>query len=177
MVNTYSQSQISDFRSKIMRKINAEIALALKNGTFDDLLEKYGVEIEETQYFSGVTRRSKILVLGQLSGKVKDYQTAAKKLGVKEDNLDFVDYVGAKHLSAERLRYSNEYSDIICGPVPHKIEGMGDTSSLIAEIEKNPSEYPKLIKAVTNDCLKFSISGFKEYISRTRFFEEIVEEL
>lgn len=117
------------------------------------------------------------MVLGQLSGKVKDYQITAKKLGVKEDNLEFVDYAGAMHLSVERLRYSNEYSDIMCGPVPHKIEGMGYTSSLIAEIEKNPSEYPKLIKAVANDSLKFSISGFKEYISRTRFFEEIVEEL
>lgn len=177
MTNTYSQSQISDFKSKIMRKINIEIELALKNGTFDELLDKFGVEIEKTQYFSSITRRSKILVLGQLSGKVKDYQVAAKKLGVKEENLDFVDYAGAKHLSAERLRYSNEYSDIICGPIPHKIEGMADASSLIAMIEKNPSEYPKLIKAVANDSLKFSISGFKEYISKTRFFEEIVEEL
>jgi len=177
VVNTYSQSQISDLKSKIMQKINTEITLALKNCTLDEIIEKYGVEIEKTQYFSGVTRRSKILVLGQLSGKVKDYQITAKKLGVKEDNLEFVDYAGAMHLSVERLRYSNEYSDIICGPVPHKIEGMGYTSSLIAEIEKNPSEYPKLIKAVANDSLKFSISGFKEYISRTRFFEEIVEEL
>lgn len=177
MVNIYSQSQISDFKSKIMRKINTEIELALKNGTFDELLDKYAVEIEKTQYFSSVTKRSKILVLGQLSGKVKDYQVAAKKLGIKEDNLEFVDYAGAKHLSAERLRYSNEYSDIICGPIPHKIEGMGDTSSLITKIEKNPSEYPKLIKAAANDSLRFSISGFKEYISRTRFFEEIVEEL
>lgn len=175
MVNTYSQSQISDLKSKIMRKINAEITLTLNNCALNEILEKYGVEIEETQYFSSVTRRSKILVLGQLSGKVKDYQVVAKKLGVKEDNLEFVDYVGAKHLSVERLSYSNEYSDIICGPVPHKIEGMGDTSSLIVEIEMNPSEYPKLIKAVVNDSLKFSISGFKEYILRTRFFEKIVE--
>ena len=100
---------------------------------------------------------------------------AAKKLGVREDNLEFVDYDGAKHLSAERLRYSCEYSDIICGPIPHKVEGMGDTSSLIAEMEKNPSEYPKLIKASANESLKFSISGFKENILKTRFFEEIVE--
>ena len=160
-----------------MKKINAEIALALKNDSIDEILEKYGVEVEETQYFSGVTRRSKILVLGQLSGKIKDYQFAAKKLGIKEDNLEFIEYAEAKHLNAERLRYSNEYSDIICGPIPHKIEGMGDTSSLIAEIENNPSEYPKLIKAVASKSLKFSINGFRDCILRTRFFEEIVEEL
>lgn len=172
----YSQSQIADLKTKIIRKINAEITLALKNDTVNELFEKYGVELEEISYQSGVTRRSKILVLGQLSGKIKDYQMAAKKLGVKEDNLEFIDYDGIKHLSVERLRYSCEYSDIICGPIPHKVEGMGDTSSFIAEMEKKPSEYPKLIKATANDSLKFSISGFREYILKTRFFEEIIED-
>lgn len=171
----YSQSQIADLKTKIVRKINTEVDLALKNDAIDELLEKYGVELEEIIYQTNISRRSKILVLGQLSGKMKDYQMAAKKLGVDEDNLEFIDYDGAKHLSAERLRYSCEYSDIICGPIPHKVEGMGDTSSLIAEIEKNPSEYPKLIKAISNDSLKFSISRFKGYILKTRFFEEIVE--
>lgn len=172
----YSQSQIADLKSKIIRKINTEIALALKNDTMDELLKKYSVEMEEIQYLSGVTRRSKILVLGQLSGKIKNYQITAKKLGIKEENLEFVDYIGVKHLNVERLRYSSEYSDIICGPIPHKVQGMGDTSSFIAELEKNPSQYPKLIKANANGSLKFSITGFKDYILRTRFFEEIVEE-
>lgn len=171
----YSQSQIADLRAKIIRKINAEIALALKNGTIDELLEKYGVESEEIIYQTGVTKRSKILVLGQLSGKVKDYQMAAKKLGVKEENLEFIDYDGAKHLNVERLRYSYKYSDIICGPIPHKVEGMGNASSFIAEMEKNPAEYPKLIKAKANESLKFSVSGFKECILKTRYFEGIVE--
>ena len=170
----YSQSQISDLKSKIIRKINAEINLALKNDTIDELLDKYGVELDEIQYLSGVTKRSKILVLGQLSGRIKDYKMAAKKLGVEDKNLEFIDYNGAKHLNAERLKYSCEYSDIICGPVPHKIEGMGDTSSIIAKIEHNQSEYPKLIKVTTNNTLKFSISEFKESILKTRYFEEII---
>ena len=97
----------------------------------------------------------------------------AKKLGIKEDNLEFIDYDRVKHLNTERLRYSSEYSDIICGPIPHKVEGMGNTSSFITEIEKNQSEYPKLIKATANNSLKFSISGFKEYILKTRLFEKI----
>lgn len=51
---------------------------------------------------------------------------------------------------------------------------MGDTSSLIAKIEQNPESYPKLIKAVANDKLKITISGFKNYIMKTRFFDEVV---
>lgn len=171
----YSQSQITDLRAKIIRKINIEINLAIKNNILFELIEKYGVELDEISYQSGITRRSKILVLGQLSDKVKDYQMVAKKLGIKEDNLEFIDYDRVKHLNTERLRYSSEYSDIICGPIPHKVEGMGNTSSFITEIEKNPSEYPKLIKATASDYLKSSISGFKETILKTRLFEKIVE--
>lgn len=171
----YSQSQITDLRAKIIRKINIEINLAIKNNILFELIEKYGVELDEISYQSGITRRSKILVLGQLSGKVKDYQMVAKKLGIKEDNLEFIDYDRVKHLNTERLRYSSEYSDIICGPILHKVEGMGNTSSFITEIENNPSEYPKLIKATANDYLKLSISGFKETILKTRLFEKIVE--
>lgn len=77
------------------------------------------------------------MVLVQLSGKVKDYQLVAKKLGFNEGNLEFVDYDGAKHLSVERLRYSCEYSDITCVPIPHKVKSMKDTSSFISEIKKN----------------------------------------
>ena len=143
----YSKSQIADLKAKLMRKISAELDLAVKNDEVEDFLNKYCLEIEEIPYYSGVTRRSKILVLGQLSGKTKDYLMAAKKLGVDSENLKFVDYSEAKRLNVERLRYASEYSDVICGPIPHKVEGMGDTSSLLAKIEKNPPEYPKLIKA------------------------------
>lgn len=173
----YSQSQIAKLKSRIMRKVTTEIELALKNDTMDEILRKYSVEIEDIQYLSGVTRRSKILVLGQLSGKIKDYQITAKKSGIKKENIEFIDYNGAKHLNAVKLRNSSEYSDIICGPIPHKVQGMGDASSLISELEKNPSEYPKLIKANANESLKFSITVFKSCILKTRFYEEIVEKI
>ena len=168
----YSKSQIANLKAKLMRKISAELDLAVKNDDVEDFLDKYCVEIEEIPYYSGVTRRSKILVLGQLSGKLKDYLMTAKKLGVDPRNLEFISYSEAKHLNAERLRYSSEYSDIICGQIPHKVEGMGDTSSLLAKIEKNPSEYPKLIKAEASQKLKFSLTGFKNDILKTRLFEE-----
>lgn len=86
----YSQSQISNLKSKIIRKVITEIDLAFKNDSVTDLLEKYGVELEEKQYFASVTRRSKILVLGQLSGRSKDYQLSAKKLGINKDNIEFM---------------------------------------------------------------------------------------
>lgn len=170
----YSQSQISNLKIKIIRKIDKEIKLSIENGTLNEVLNKYNIELDEVEYLTCITKRSKILVLGQLSGKVKDYQIAAKKLYISEDNLEFVDYNESKHFNVERLRNSCEYSDIICGPMPHKIKGMGKTSNFIAEMEKNPTEYPKLIKVSSNNNLKFSISEFKKCIEKTRFFDEII---
>lgn len=167
----YSQSQIIELRSRILAKINKEIDMAIKNDALEDIFDKYGVSIDDNSSSICITKRMKILVLGELAGKVKDYQMAAKKKGIDLDNIEFIDYESAKHLSAGRLQYSNEYSDIIYGPTPHKIEGMGDTSSLLALIEQHPDEYPKLIKAEANSKLKITISGFGDYLMKTRFYE------
>ncbi len=167
----YSQSQIVELKGKMIRKINALIDSAVKNDTVDELLKKYGIELEEISYATGVTKRSKILVLGQLSGKKKDYQKAAKTCGIEEGNIEFMDYNEIEKFGVESLKGSLKYSDIICGPIPHNIEGMGDTSSFISKIEKTPAEYPKLIKAVANGRLKFSITDFKDCIASTRYYE------
>lgn len=170
-VGHYSNSQIAKLRIKILAKINKEIDIAIKNDALDDIFDKYGVTIEDNKLSIVITKRMKILVLGDLAGKLKDYQIAAKRKGIDPGNVEFIDYQQAKDLNAGRLKYSSEYSDIIIGPMPHKIEGMGDTTSLLALIEKNPNEYPKLIKAEANSKLKISITGFSDYLLRTRFYE------
>lgn len=161
MALLYSQSQIADARSKIMAKINKEIDIAVRNGTLDSIFERYGISFDEEPIMP-VTLRMKILVLGGLAGKKRDYQSVAKYYGIGLDNIEFIDYEEAKRLNAGRLQYSSEYSDIIYGPTPHKIEGMGDTSSLLALMESHPAEYPKVIKSISNSALKISISSFKE---------------
>lgn len=169
----YSQSQIADVRGKIMAKINKEIDIAVRNGALEEILERFGISLDCEPEMVVNTRRMKILVLGELAGSVRDYQNVAKKCGISLDNLEFIDYVEAKRLNAARLQYSNEYSDIICGPIPHKIQGMGETSSLLALMESKPSEYPKLLKATANSALKISITGFRELLLKTRYFEAL----
>ena len=166
----YSQNQIIELRKKIYAKINKEIEIAIKNNDLSEIAEKYGIVLDEEPAMI-VTKRMKILVLGELAGRVKDYQSVAKKKGIDPDNLEFINYDQAKNINPSRLQYSNVYSDIIYGPTPHKISGMGDTSSLLSLIEKNPNEYPKLTKAIANNQLKISITGFGDYLLKTRYFE------
>ena len=52
-------------------------------------------------------------------------------MGIGSNQITFVnDYSELKHFDTARLEYSQEYSDIIYGPNPHKMTNMGDVSSL-----------------------------------------------
>lgn len=167
----YSQAQISRIVQKIIAKVNKELEIAQENDTIDELMEKYGISFEE-EPMPVDSRKSKIIVFGALAGKPKDYVMAAKKLGISQENLEFVsDYDDLKRYDTAKLEHSLEYSDIIYGPASHKTIGMGDESSLLAKIKREPNKYPKLIVATANGALKLSIQSFKNALANTRYFE------
>lgn len=170
MVN-YSYAHVANLKSKIFNHISREIDLAVENNTLDKVLKKYGVDIYEDNSIIPVNKRMKILVIGGLAGKVKDYQKAAKSKGIDERNIDFIEFSDARSLSVERLRYSYEYSDIIIGPTPHMTMGVGRASSLISCIEKNPDEFPRLLKASANRQLKITITNFGQLLLKTRYYD------
>ena len=153
--------------------------MANKNDEMDDILDKYGIVLEEEERMPINIRTHRILVVGELAGNKRDYQLAAKKVGINPDNIEFMNYEESKRLDPRKLEYSNDYSDIIYGPVPHKINEMGDTASLLALIERNPSRYPRLIRSKSNSAdgrLKISITGFRDYLKRTFYYETLIEQ-
>lgn len=169
----YSQAQISRILQKIIAKVRHELEVASENDDIDSLIEKYGVTLEE-EAMPVSPRRSKILVFGALAGKLKDYQMAAKKMGISAENIIFEnDYSRIKTYDTARLEYNSEYSDIIFGPMPHKTTGMGDTSSLLAEIKSAPNKYPRATIATANGSLKLSVTSFRDCITKTRYFESL----
>ena len=157
---------LSIFRKRLENAINSD--------SLNDFLDLLGIDLDETSNpaYASYNRRTKILVLGALAGKKKDYILCAKKIGVDEQNLEFHDYEEMKTYSTEKLRYSSEYSDIICGPMPHKVVGIGDYSSFITLLKDNPSEYPKVYIATANKSIKLTISNFKLGLLETRYKEK-----
>ena len=146
-----------------------QLNLAIDSDTLDDFLASLHIELEETNpAYSLYDRRTKILVFGALCGTKRDYIMAARKLGISDDNLEFVEYNETKTYNIEKLRYSSQYSDIICGPMPHKIEGIGDNSSFVDLLKSSPEQYPKMYNAVD----KLSINVFKQALIQTRFIEK-----
>ena len=173
----YSISDISIIKSRIFAKIAKEIELAYQNDEINDLLDKYGIILEDERLPIN-TRTHRILVVGDLAGKLKDYQMIIKRVGINPENVEFLDYHQFKMFNARNLEYSNDYSDIIFGPVPHKTTEMGDTSSLLALMKKEPLKYPRVIPSVANSTsnqLKLSISSFKECLLKTFYYETLLD--
>ena len=167
----YSSKQLADIKLKIIYKINLEIDNAVLNGTLDKVLKKYGIYDESMGPIMVNTRIMKILVIGGLAANKSEYQKALKDFGISYMHVEFVDYDDIKNYSIEKLRYSTTYSDILMGPIPHKISKMQNINGLIPQIKESPNEYPRLIEMKANSRFKITITNFKEAIGQTRYFE------
>ena len=166
--------EIANIKGKALSAFRRMLDDAINSDTLDEFLKNYGIEldIEDNPEYYLYSRRTKIYVIGELSGHRKDYILTAKKLGICEDNLEFKDYSEMKSFNTEKFRNTYLISDIICGPIPHRVPGVSDYSSLIAEMKTNPNVFPKVFIASSNGQLKLTISNFKQAIIQTRFKEK-----
>ncbi len=170
----YSVSERADIIVKALQVFRNRLENAIDSDSLNDFLKELNIELDQTNNpaYASYNRRAKILVLGALAGKKKDYILCAKRLGVDEQNLEFYDYEEMKTFNTEKLRYSSAVSDIICGPMPHKVAGIGDYSSFITLLKDNPSEYPKVYLATANESIKLTINNFTQGLLQTRYMEK-----
>lgn len=170
----YTDKQINEILQKIIAKARHELQIAQENGTVEDLMDDYGVKLEANPMPVN-PRLSKILVVGALAGKQNDYIMSARKLNINENNIEFeTDYSKMNNLSLTKLKYSDVYSDVIFGPIPHSMIGKDDSSSIIALMEKESDKYPRVIRASANNELKLTITSFRKSLRETRYFENII---
>lgn len=172
MLDTEELGKIIDF---VVDKITEEITFANICGKIElnKVLEKYGInQIEHDSYPYVDLSTSKILIFGQLNVKKKDVVGICKSLNIDPERMEYISYDEATNYNYEKLRYSNKYSDIIFGSVPHKGKNIGDNSSIITMIENNAEEYPKLIRAMDSNELKLTKTSLKEALKNTRVYLE-----
>ena len=171
MEYAYTDRQINLIIQKIISKARHELEIANENGTVDELMEEYGVTLEEGAMPVN-PKSSKILIVGELAATKNEYVMRARKLHIPENNLEFEpDYEKLHKLNLTRLEYSDTYSDIIFGPVPHSMAGKGKDTSMISKMEKESDKYPRVIRAIANNELKLSITSFSKALRSTRYFE------
>lgn len=177
MSRSYSFEEIADIKYQFHKLVDREIDEAIRLSTLDELIEKYGLYISEKEEMPFDDFTCKILVFGELAGKVKDYKIRAKKLGIDPERIEFVGYLDSKKINTTIYRNNLNYSDIIAGPMPHKLKGVGDNSSFLAEMKNYPNEYPRVIEARDNsnkNSLKLSITAFESCLKKTKYYRDVV---
>lgn len=175
----YSTQYIQKAKTALLRKMDEMISEAVDSHKLKQLLKNFGINLEENTTHFAISSNMKILVLGDVSGKKNDYYKRAKKLGISEDNLEFHGYDESANVSPEQLRFSNKYSDIIIGPIPHQSKEIGTYGSLTNFLRKHQEsgEYPHCQEVRSNrksNDLKFSITSFENALRNTRFYIEII---
>ena len=84
-----------------------------------------------------------------------------------------LDYTKLHNYDFGNLRNSMTYSDVLVGPLPHKVEGIGSFSSFLAMVDSCPEEFPKVIRLEASNELKITKESFKNGLLNTRLFNDL----
>lgn len=162
---------LASILEKVYSKLSKEITNAYMNNELDEVLNKYGFEIEESKSNDYFVNNSKILIIGDSRIGIDDLINTAKKLGISKDKIEAViEYKELQHYNFGKLEYNMNYSDILVGPIPHKVQ---EYDNFISTVEKNQEKYPKLIKITAANELKITKSTLKDALIKTRLYSEL----
>lgn len=162
---------------EIIDKFREELTLANRSGEeeLNDFLYKHNISLKSrNSSFSYCDLKvAQILVVGQLNIKIKDVNGICKSIGIDPDRLVYISYDEATNFRFDSLRFSNRYSDIILGALPHKGCGIGENSSIITYLENNASEFPNVIRACDSNGLNLNKTSLKNALLKTRLYLEM----
>lgn len=126
-------------------------------------------------------RRTKILVIGELSCKKKYLQKYLSDIGIDRDRIVFEDDIDKLKNNQNRIDAflkSDTYTDIIFGPVPHSMAKKSDYPSLISRFENLQKENkgPNIIRAISGNDLKLTKSSFETALINTYLYKKLQEQ-
>lgn len=90
----------------------------------------------------------------------------AKKNGIDPKKIEF-------ELDYEKFKYNMSYSDVLIGPMPHKVKGLDESSSFLSMVREHPEDYPKIIELRDANELKITKQSFLNGLLETRLYNEI----
>lgn len=170
MANSIDLIELSE---KIYQKVLKEVTVAYSENKIDEILSKYGLT-DEMDYPCYDISNGKILVVGDSRVSKSDLIGIAKQYGIKESRIDFqLDYTRLHNYDFGNLRNSMTYSDVLVGPLPHKVEGIDGFSSFLAMVDSNPSEFPMVTRLESSNELKITKESFKNGLLKTRLYSDL----
>ncbi len=166
-------NDLMEIFNKVYQKILKEFTIAYQEKSIEQFLKKYGLDDISDEYFY-YESNSKILVIGDSQVNCDILMRVAKHYGISESQIEFIlDYDKLKHYNFEKLKCNTRYSDILVGPIAHKVKGIENCSSFLAMVEANPKDYPKVIRLNNSNGLKITKTSFQEGLEKTRLYCEM----
>ena len=152
---------------ELMDEIRIRVLRANREDRLDQLLVSMGMhDLIEAQPQSG-NKNGKIVVLGASNVDEEHLLLTAGKLGIDRSRFEFcLDYASMQKYNFHKLQYADKYRLILVGPMPHSTTGTAESSSAIAEMEKHPEMYPRILRLSAGSELKITKSGFKATLER-----------
>ena len=170
MANSIDLIELSE---KIYQKVLREVTEANAENKIKEILIKYGL-VDEIEYPYYDINNGKILVVGDSRVSKNDLIGIAKQYGIKESRIDFqLDYTRLHNYNFGNLRNSFTYSDVLVGPLPHKVEGIEGFSSFLAMVESNPEEFPMITRLESSNELKITKESFKNGLLNSRLYKDL----
>ena len=160
----YSATQLEMINSSITKEIIEDYLFRLNIiGGVDDFLESLGIKnaskkMDHNKHYA--IKNGKILVIGGTSVKKDKLLMAASKEGFSKERFEFVTtYNDAKTYPFEKLKWNENYSAVIVGPIPHKVTGSAGYSSVISRMQTEDG-FPQVIKCGSSNDLKITRNSF-----------------
>ena len=150
---------ISDLEQKVKDRDSALVRI--RTGMYEEPAKEETPVTDEKKLIN-LRRNEKILLIGDLSVKVKEIIGISKLFGLKEENLEIVsDYEKITNFGNRII--PGKYRAIIIGPTPHKIRDNDGESSLATRILSNPEDYPYAVRCEDErGNLRISKSAYKK---------------
>ena len=152
---------------ELLDEIRIRVIRANQTDTLDQILTALGMNSLLSTYSPFSSKDGKIVVLGASNVDMNHLLITAGKLGIDKSRFEFcLDYDALEKYNYRKLQYKYKYLLIMVGPMPHSSYGKGESNSAIAEMEKRPEMYPRVIRMNTGSELKITKSGFKDTLQK-----------
>ena len=163
--------EFKTLEDKVLEKVARELEISNRTNELENYLRKIGCSEFAAQHNTEYTHNAKIVIIGESAIDVKEIESVAKKNGINPKRLELcLNYEKIKSIDIRRFEYNCNYSDIIFGPVPHKMVGIDDNSGAIAMIKNNTKAYPKLNLASDGNSLKITKKSLDNCFKNTQYY-------
>lgn len=163
--------ELDELLEDVYAKLAQELILANRTGQLNDVLKKYDIQQETPEESYIELHRAKILLVGDMPMKLTQIHGVLKEYALTPDHIEYIDYEQAKTFAWPALENSMIYTDVMIGPVPHKVTGINSYGGIISKMEDNPHRFPKLHKLMAGNGLKITKTNLTEAIKNSYLLE------